>query len=138
MRRSLYSLVTSQLILVVTTLAVFLISITALARDPDRPCGTVFPVSDYLMVREGGMEPPQKISGPNPDFSGITEPVNLGAIVLEVFIGADGEVDGVLIVRGTEPKLTRPAVKAMFDWVFEPATVNGEPVPCRYIMTVRF
>ena len=138
MRRSSFSFVTIQLILVVTALAVSLTTNPALARDTEKPSDTVFPVSDYLMVREGEMEPPQKISGSNPDFSGITEPVNLGAIVLEVFIGADGEVDGVLVVRGTEPKLTRQAVKAMFDWVFEPATVNGEPVPCRYIMTVRF
>ena len=90
------------------------------------------------MVQEGKVEPPKKISGPNPDFSDITEPVSLAAIVAEVFIGADGEVDGVLIVQGTEAKLTRPAVKAIFDWVFEPATADGEPVPCRYIMTVRF
>jgi hypothetical protein len=104
------------------------------------PCGTSFPVSNYVQVVVGSenFTPPEKISGANPDFSHVKGPVKLSAIVMEVFISAEGVVDGVLILRGEESELTRPAAQEVFGWTFEPATLDGQPVPCRYILTVRF
>ena len=112
-----------------------------LAQDQEsEPCDTLFPISDYVTVVVGSenFTLPKKISGPNPDFSLVKGPVKLSVIIMEVFISAKGVVDGVLILRPDEPELTRPAAQAIFGWIFEPALLDGEPVPCRYILTVRF
>jgi len=114
-------------------------AVVAQEQHPD-PCDRCPPFSNYQRVVVGSehFTPPEKLSGSNPDFSHVKVPVELSAIVMEVFISADGRVDGVFILRGVESELTRPAAQAVFGWTFNPATIDGKPVPCRYILTVRF
>ena len=111
------------------------------AQEKDRdPCDKCLPFSKYQRVVVGSehFTSPEKISGPNPDFSHVKDPVKLSAVVMEVFISAEGRVDGVFVLRGEESELTLPAAQAVFGWTFDPATLDGQPVPCRYILTVRF
>jgi protein TonB len=51
-----------------------------------------------------------------------------GKLVLRIFVGADGTVTRVEIVKGVEPALDAAAVAAARTWRFKPSTRCGRPV----------
>ena len=118
--------------------AMLIPSVRAGGADPGDTCSTAFPTADYIKVQPGEVSPPKKISGPDPDFAEVEHPARTGPIILEVFISDEGLVDGVLIVRGKDDTLARPVAKAVLDWRFEPATVDGKPVNSRNLITLMF
>lgn len=63
-----------------------------------------------------------------------------GEIVLEVILGADGVPHAPTVVSmtpGTE-ELAAAAVDAVMRWRYAPATLDGEPVPVYFRVTVQF
>jgi TonB family protein len=60
-----------------------------------------------------------------------------GAVVLDVQIGASGDVDNVRVVSGP-PDLAAAASAAMKQWKFKPRPVNGAAQEMRTRVTVRF
>jgi TonB family protein len=52
-----------------------------------------------------------------------------GAVELEGVIGPDGRVGPARVVRSLVPDLDAEAIAAVRQWRFEPATVDGKPVP---------
>ena len=53
--------------------------------------------------------------------------IGQGTVMLEVTVGADGEVEDVKVLRDV-PSLTVEAQRAAKKWRFRPATLNGKPV----------
>jgi TonB family protein len=61
-----------------------------------------------------------------------------GAVIAELVIDESGAVRNVEVKESPSPELGAAATEAIEQWSFEPATMNGEPVAVRYIVTVMF
>jgi protein TonB len=61
--------------------------------------------------------------------------------MLKVCVGADGDVDGVTILKSAHPLLDERIVMAIRTWRYRPYLLDGRPVPfctnIRYEMTQR-
>jgi TonB family protein len=53
--------------------------------------------------------------------------VNWGTVVVEVAVGATGEIENVRVVRDF-PGFTEAALSAVKKWKFKPATLDGKPI----------
>jgi TonB family protein len=60
-----------------------------------------------------------------------------GPVVLNAFVGRDGSVQEVNVVRGN-PELVQAAVEAVKQWRFQPQRVKGNPVEFETQITVNF
>jgi len=61
-----------------------------------------------------------------------------GTVVVDLHIDASGRVGDSRVVQGQPDGLSEAAESAVRDWVFEPATRDGEPVDVLYLVTVAF
>jgi hypothetical protein len=99
----------------------------------------IFKPEEYRpFVSGGNVTEPVAVERPDLDFSKLEGFKIHGALVFELFIGADGAVDAVFISHGKGTAIAAHCAGAFFGWRFNPATLNGEPVKVRYITTVRF
>ena len=99
---------------------------------------------------------PARVGGPGRATAGgsITAPVKIrdvapryppeaqrdrigGLVILEATIDAQGNVADLEVLRG-EPVLQPPALEAVSQWKYRPATLNGAPVPVVMMVTVTF
>lgn len=87
----------------------------------------------------GGVLPPRKIYAPQPVY---TEEARLGRIqgvvILEAIIDEQGNVRDVKVLKGLPMGLSESAAATAREWKFEPATLDGRPVPVYFNLTVRF
>jgi protein TonB len=60
-----------------------------------------------------------------------------GLVILEAIIDVDGRVAALRVLRPV-PLLTEPAFDAVRQWRYEPAWLNGQPVPVVMTVTVNF
>ncbi|HYQ85119.1 MAG TPA: energy transducer TonB [Rubrobacter sp.] len=91
--------------------------------------------SDVEPVRLGPDTRPVPISTPWPQFSGRTK---VGSAVIEGIIDEDGCLRVARVLKGDQEKLDRAALKAVRQWVFKPAQVNGKTVRVRYYVTINY
>ncbi len=62
-----------------------------------------------------------------------------GTIDIEIVIGPRGTVVFTRVINSTsDEELDRSALAAVEKWTFEPAELNGEPVPVRAVVTINF
>jgi protein TonB len=61
-----------------------------------------------------------------------------GVVILDAIITASGDVDEVRIFRSANPLLDEAAVRAVRQWTYRPALLNGRPVRVRLTVTVKF
>ena len=111
-------------------------------RDPPQP---VAPPSEppsgetYRYVTGDAITEPVKLDGPEPIYSDAAKRARIqGVVVLDAVIGVDGVVSNLIVLRPLPLGLTETAVDAVKKWRYQPATLEGEPVPVKYIITVRF
>lgn len=87
----------------------------------------------------GSMTEPVKLSGSSPKY---LESARLayveGKVILDLIIGDDGAVRCVRVIDGLPFGLSCSAAVAVANWKFKPSTERGEPIECRYILSVRF
>jgi TonB family protein len=111
------------------------ISITFLFRDtivlPDMPHRVVLP----RICCPGGTGPaiPEQIIDSGYPIGGLGE----GSVILELRLGADGRVEG-MNVPVPVPTLTEAAQRAVAQWRFSPATLNGRAVPSSSVVVIRY
>jgi len=102
---------------------------------PDAPPG---PAIGPVRV-EGDVLAPKRVFAPQPEYP---EEARLGrvqgVVILETIIDTLGAVTNVKVLKGLPSGLTEAAVKAVSDWRFNPAMLNGEPVAVYYLVTVSF
>ena len=60
-----------------------------------------------------------------------------GNVVIDAVVGTEGEVHFITVISGP-PSLRAPAVAAVKQYRYEPATRNGQPVPQHVTITIRF
>ncbi len=60
-----------------------------------------------------------------------------GNVVIDAVVGPEGEVHFIRVLSGP-PSLRAPAVEAVKQYQYEPATRNGQSVPAHVNITVRF
>jgi outer membrane biosynthesis protein TonB len=58
-------------------------------------------------------------------------------IVAETVIKEDGTVGDIRLLRGVDPEMDQAFMDSLEEYIFEPATLDGKPVPVRYILTLR-
>jgi len=61
-----------------------------------------------------------------------------GVVIVEAIIDEHGNVDNVKVIKGLPMGLSEEAEKAVKRWKFRPGTLNGEPVPVIFNLTVNF
>lgn len=60
-----------------------------------------------------------------------------GTVVLEVSLDDNGKITDVHVVRGIA-SLTEPAVHSVRQWKFQPAKLDGKPVPAKIAVAFSF
>jgi protein TonB len=61
-----------------------------------------------------------------------------GVVILEAIITASGGVEEVSVLKSANPLLDEAAVRAVRQWTYRPATLNGRAVRVRLTVTVTF
>lgn len=91
-------------------------------------------------IRVGGdVKKPEKISGPQPQYTEIARKARIqGVVIVEAIINKQGNVTNVKVLKPLPMGLDQAAVDAVKKWVFKPATLNGKPVEVYYNLTVNF
>jgi TonB family protein len=60
-----------------------------------------------------------------------------GNVVIDAVVGTSGEVHFISVISGP-PSLREPAVEALKQFRYEPATRSGQPVPAHVTITIHF
>jgi protein TonB len=85
---------------------------------------------------------PRVVQSVNPDYTPEARDAKIeGSVFIETVVGTDGTVgDDVKVVRSLDTKygLDDQAVKAARQWRFKPASKDGEPIPARVTIELRF
>jgi TonB family protein len=61
-----------------------------------------------------------------------------GAVILQLVVAVSGEVLDAKVMKGLPMGLSQEAIEAVRQWRFEPATLQGSPVPSCYAVDVNF
>ena len=61
-----------------------------------------------------------------------------GTVILNAVLDAQGRVNDADVLKGLPMGLTESAIEMVKQWTFQPATLNGAPVPVCYLLTVNF
>ena len=86
-----------------------------------------------------GVSPPKKIYAPQPLYTEEARQSRIqGVVILEAVIDEKGKVRDVKVLKGLPEGLSKSAVETAAKWEFEPATLQGEPVPVYFNLTIRF
>jgi TonB family protein len=60
-----------------------------------------------------------------------------GSVVIDAFVDSDGSVESMTVLSGP-PSLRRPALQALKDYKYEPATQNGHPIAAHVTVKIQF
>jgi len=86
----------------------------------------------------GNVQPPRIIYRENPDYPTIAHQARIqGEVVIAAIIDIQGNVIDMKVVSGP-PLLYMAAMKSLAKWKFEPTYLNGEPVPIKWNVSVKF
>ncbi len=82
---------------------------------------------------------PHPKSVPNPAYSEEARRSGTqGNVLLTIVINEKGDVTDAKIKRGLEPGLDQNSLDAVKQWNFDPATIDGKPVPVQLNVQVSF
>ncbi len=107
----------------------------------------VFGIPDAPPVQEpegpihvgGDVKAPVKVNAPQPQYTEIARKARIqGVVIVQAIIDKGGNVTNVKVLKGLPMGLSEEAVKAIKQWSFKPATLNGKPVDVYYNLTVNF
>lgn len=116
---------------------------TGAVRDPWNEPGQAEPQSSIRLVPEsldGGPlhSPPVLVHGGSPEYPDLAERGEVeGTVRVELVIDAEGKVTSTTALDGHE-LLTEAALRAAEQFLFKPATRDGQPVPCRLVIPFAF
>lgn len=85
-----------------------------------------------------GMAAPRKTRDVMPTYPAMARTVRVqGIVILEAVIDSSGRVESARVLRSIS-LLDEAALEAVRQWRFEPARLNGQPVPVVMTVTVNF
>ena len=91
-------------------------------------------------VRVGGnVKAPVVITRVEPEYTEIARKARIkGIVIVEAVIDRQGNVTEARILKPLPMGLDQEALRAIKLWKFRPGTLNGQPVPVYYNLTVNF
>jgi TonB family protein len=82
---------------------------------------------------------PRAIRTPDPHYPAELKNKSIkGGAHLRIVVAADGTVQSIAVESTTQPGFEVASADAVKDWLFSPATVNGQPVPVVVRVEVNF
>jgi TonB family protein len=102
--------------------------------------GIVRPAAADQVEKVGGdVTAPKLIHKVEPWYSEAARNAKVeGTVRLSIVVGTDGKTSGVQILQSLHPDLDRNATEAVSQWLFEPGTKKGKPVPVRATIEINF
>lgn len=89
--------------------------------------------------KSSGTIPPKLLSGPDPEYSGYARRLRVeGASILTFVVDANGMPKRIRIAQPAGYGLDESAVKAVSQYRFAPATLQGHPIPVDINIRVNF
>jgi hypothetical protein len=87
-----------------------------------------------------GLKPPVITKKNPPSYPSTLLHMGVRAVyVAQVVVEPDGSLTGPLVFQSArEPAMVYVVLEAIHHWHFEPATLDGHPVPCLHMVTVNF
>lgn len=83
--------------------------------------------------------PPKPLVRVNPGYPDAAKREGIsGLVIVEAMINERGTVDDAVVLKGLPHGLDQAAVDAIRQWTFEPATIDGKPVPVIFNLTINF
>jgi protein TonB len=91
-------------------------------------------------LRVGGdVKPPNLINKVEPSYPEAARKARMeGVVILEAIITASGNVEDVKVLKSVNPLLDAAATRAVQQWKYRPATLNGRAVRVYLTVTVTF
>ena len=91
-------------------------------------------------LRVGGdVKAPQLLQKIEPSYPEAARKARMeGVVILEAIITAEGAVQEVKVLKSVNPLLDASAVRAVQQWKYRPATLNGRAVRVYLTVTVTF
>lgn len=91
------------------------------------------------MALSGNIDPPVKVFSPQPLYTEEARRAGIqGIVILEAVVDAEGTVRNVKVLKGLPMGLDKSAVDAVMTWRYQPATMEGRPVPVYFTFTISF
>ena len=85
------------------------------------------------------VKPPRALYNPDPEYSRVAANSGYqGIVLLWLVVGVDGHPDRIRVQRSIGMGLDEAAIAAVKTWRFEPAKLNGQPVPVMISVEVDF
>jgi len=107
-------------------------------RIPD-PRHEIYDLTDPGLPLALRITPPEKVHTPPPVYSQAAREHHLeGATVIQVMIKTDGQVYAPCLQHWDSPIFAYETAKALKEWRFRPAQLDGVPVDVYYNLTVNF
>ncbi len=113
-------------------------------RDGDTLVATVTrlfpaPINAKRVGEDANMKPPKVLSRVEPVYPAEAKANRIfGIVILELLIKEDGTVGETRVLKPLPYGLDQAAVDAVRQWRFEPATIDGKPVPVTFNITINF
>ncbi|HEU4520602.1 MAG TPA: energy transducer TonB [Thermoanaerobaculia bacterium] len=87
----------------------------------------------------GDVKPPVSITRVEPTYTEIARKARIeGIVIIEAIIDRNGNVTDARVLKPLPMGLDQAALEAVRRWKFRPGTLNGQPVPVIYNLTVNF
>lgn len=105
---------------------------------PTGPGAPPWPAADGAYRFNAVTEPPRQTKNVRPQYPLEAQKKRIsGIVILEIVVGPDGKVRDARVLRSV-PELDQAALKAVRQWEYTPATVNGIAVPIVMTVTTTF
>ncbi len=86
-----------------------------------------------------GVKPAKPLSTPEPQWPESARKKQFqGVVVLEGYVGTDGNFHDAKVIRSLQAALDSAAVEAVGKWKFKPCTKDGTPVNCKMNLELAF
>lgn|GEM_PF-1128583 len=113
-------------------------ALTAAKDSSARPAATAAENSEPASEKDSAVVPPKLIHSVQAVASlEALRDFERGSVVIDAVVGTSGEVHFISVISGP-PSLREPAVEALKQYRYEPATLNGQPVPAHVTITIHF
>lgn len=86
-----------------------------------------------------GMQAPVKINPAGPQYTELARQARVeGIVIVQAIIDQRGQVVSARQVKALPLGLTESAMRTVLGWRFQPATLDGRPVPVYYNVVINF
>lgn len=111
-----------------------------ISNDPETYVSEPFPAPDTEALYVGGdIRPPVKVFAPGSRYTEIARKARIqGVVIIQAVIDRHGSVSALKMLKGLPMGLSEEAMRTMATWLFEPATLHGQPVTVYYNLTLNF